>query len=121
MVRENLKIARNAIDAVVGAVKNFVKDNGGFIATTDEKCDKIYAYKIDWEYDDVSEQRVIAVRVIDDELMVVMTPYKNDIYDEPITEDYFNDNEWYCVGSCGDLVFTAQTILSIAESIDQYV
>jgi hypothetical protein len=121
MMKENLKIARNVIDAIVEDVKNFVKDNGGFIATTDEKCDIIYAYKIDWEYDDVSEQRVLAVCVENDELMVAMTPYKTDIYDEPLDKDYFNDNEWYCVGSCGTTVLTAQTILSIAECIDQYV
>jgi hypothetical protein len=120
MFKQKQVIAK-AIDTLVADVKNFVALNGGFIATTNGEFDTIYAYVIDWDYDDVSEQRVIAVRVKDNELQVIATPYKTDVYDEPLTEDYFTDDEWYYVGTCGDNVLTAQTILSIADSIEQYV
>lgn len=121
MKKENLKIALNAIDAVVEDVKKFVKDNGGFISTHDLTCDIMYAYAIDWNMDNVYEVRVIAIRVIDDVLEIATTFFKNEIYEVALTETDFTDEDWMVVGSCGDSVLTAQTILSIAESIDQYV
>jgi hypothetical protein len=35
--------------------------------------------------------------------------------------DDVDENDWYVVGSSGDMVLTASTILSIADSIEQYV
>jgi hypothetical protein len=115
------QIIAKAIDTLVADVKNFVALNGGFIATANDELDTIYGYKIDWDTDDVSEIRILAVRVKDNSLQVAVAIYKNDVYDEPITEDYFTDDEWYDVGEYGDSILTAQTILSIADSIEQYV
>ena len=115
------KIVADGINTLVADVRNFVILNGGFIATTNDELDTIYGYKIDWDTDDVSEIRILAVRVKDNELQVAGTIYKNDVYDEPLTEDYFDEDEWYSVGDCGDSILTAQTILSIADSIEQYV
>lgn len=120
-MKQTLKNAYGVINLLVVKVRDFVKENGGFIATANDELDTIYGYKIDWNTDDVSEIRIIAVRVKDDTLQVAGTIYKNDVYDEPITEDYFTDDEWYDVGDGGDSILTSQTILSIAESIDQYV
>ena len=120
-MKQTLRNAYGAINSLVVKVRDFVKENGGFIATINDELDTIYGYKIDWETDEVSEIRILAVRVKDDELQVAGTIYKTDVYDEPLTEDYFTDDEWYSVGNCGDIVLTAQTILSIADSIDQYV
>ena len=120
-MKQTLRNAYGAINSLVVKVRDFVKENGGFIATANDELDTIYGYKIDWNTDDVSEIRIIAVRVKDDTLQVAGTIYKNDRYDEPITEDYFTDDEWYDVGDGGDSILTAQTILSIADSIDQYV
>ena len=121
MKKENLKIALNAIDAVVKDVKKFVKDNGGFISTHDLYCDTMYAYVIDWNTDNVVEERIIAIRVIDGVLEIATTFFKNDVYEVALTENDFSDEDWMVVGSFGDSVLTAQTILSIAECIDQYV
>lgn len=115
------KLAVDAISTLVIDVKEFVKGHGGFISTHYSDCDTIYAYVVDWECDNVSEQRVLAVRVKDNELQILATPYKNDEYDEPLIEDDYNENDWHYVGTCGDTILTAQTILSIAESIEQYV
>ena len=121
IMKQTVKDAYGVINSLVVKVKDFVKENGGFIATANDELDTIYGYKIDWNTDDVSEIRIIAVRVKDDTLQVAGTIYKNDVYDEPITEDYFTDDEWYDVGDGGDSILTSQTILSIADSIDQYV
>lgn len=120
-MKQTLADVSKGINILVNKVRDFVKENGGFIITTNDELDTIYGYKLDWDTDDVSEIRIIAVRVIDDILQVAGTIYKNDVYDEPLTEDYFDEDEWYSVGGCGDSILTAQTILSIAESIDQYV
>ena len=121
MKKENLQNALKSINALVEDVKEFVKDNGGFISTHDLTCDTMYAYVIDWNMDNVDEERVIAIRVIDDVLEIATTFFKNEVYEVALTETDFTDEDWMVVGSCGDSVLTAQTILSIAESIDQYV
>ena len=121
IMKQTLKNAYGAINSLVVKVRDFVKENGGFIVTTNDELDTIYGYKVDWDTDDVSEIRILAVRVKDDILEVAGTIYKNDVYDEPLTEDYFDEDDWYAVGDCGDSILTAQTILSIADSIDQYV
>jgi hypothetical protein len=115
------QIIAKAIETLVADVKNFVTLNGGFISTHSMEWDIMYAYVVDWDYDDVSEQRVLAVRVKDNELQIIVTPYKTDVYDTPLTEDDYVDSDWYSVGTCGDSVLTAPTILSIADSIEQYV
>ena len=120
-MKQTLAVASKGINTLVNKVRDFVKENGGFISTTNSQWDTMYAYIVDWNLDIVTEERIIAVRVEDDILQVAGTIYKNDVYDEPLTEDYFDEDEWYSVGTCGDCVLTAQTILSIAESIDQYV
>ena len=119
-MKQTLAEVSKGINTLVNKVRDFVKENGGFISTTNDELDTIYGYEVDWNTDDVNEIRILAVRVKDDVLQVAGTFYKNDRYDQ-ITEDYFTDDEWYSVGDCGDSILTAQTILSIAESIDQYV
>ena len=120
-MKQTLAEVSKGINILVNKVRDFVKQNGGFISTHSMEWDAIYAYVIDWNYDDVSEQRVLAVRVKDNELQIIVTPYKTDVYDTPLTEDDYVDSDWYSVGTCGDNVLTAPTILSIAESIEQYV
>lgn len=123
-MEKNLKVACNAINALVEDVKTFVKANGGFIKTSNEDgaCDNIYGYVVDWNNDVVNEECVLAVRVQDDTLEIIPTSHKLCYsYGEEITEDTFVDDDWYPVGTGGDSVLLAQTILSIAESIEQYV
>lgn len=120
MKKENLKLAVNAISAVVEDVKEFVKDNGGIINTQDEHNDTLYSYVVDWGYDEVVECKVLGVKVVDDTLLIL--PAYGSAYlwgDVDITN--VEDSEWYVIGDCGDSILTAQTILSIAECIDQYV
>ena len=120
-MKQTLADVSKGINILVNKVRDFVKENGGFIATTNDELDTIYGYLVDWDSDDVSEIRILAVRVNNNVLQVAGTIYKTDMYDEPLTEDYFDEDEWYSVGDCGDSVLTAQTIISMAESIDQYV
>ena len=121
-MKENLKIAHNAINNLVNDVKDFVKAHNGFISAHDIGADLMYAYVLDWDCDDVNEQRIIAIRVNKHNVLeLIVTPYKNDLYDEDVTEDEYLDSDWYALGTCGDNVLTAPTILSIAESIEQYV
>jgi hypothetical protein len=81
----------------------------------------MYAYIVDWDLDIVTEERIIAVRVKDNLLQIIATPYNNDVYEEDMREEDCYEEDWYTIGTYGDSVLTAQTILSMAESIDQYV
>ena len=120
-MKQTLADVSKGINILVNKVRDFVKENGGFISTHDVGGDTIYSYVVDWDCDCVTEERVLAVRVNNDILQIICTPYKNDTYDTPIEEKDCTDEDWYSVGECGDSILTAQTILSIAESIDQYV
>ena len=120
-MEKNLKVACNAINALVEDVKTFVKANGGFIKTSNEDgaCDNIYGYVVDWDVDDVHEDIIYAIKVEGDELYVA-TCGKRWITIAN-SADEVDENDWYIVGSNGDMVLTSPTILSIAESIEQYV
>jgi hypothetical protein len=120
MKKENLRNALASINALVEDVKEFVKANGGIINTQNEECDTLYSYVVDWGIDEVVECKVLGVKVVDDTLLVL--PAYGSAYlwgDVDITK--VEDDEWYVVGSCGDSILTAQTILSIAECIDEYI
>jgi hypothetical protein len=120
-MKETLAVASKGINTLVNKVRDFVKENGGFISTTNSQWDTMYAYIVDWNLDIVTEERIIAVRVKDDLLEIIATPYKNDVYEEDMREEDCCEEDWYTIGACGDSVLTAQTIISMAESIDQYV
>ena len=120
-MKETLSNASKYINILVDKVRDFVKENGGFISTTNSQWDTMYAYIVDWNLDIVTEERIIAVRVKDDLLEIIATPYKHDVYEEDMREEDCYEEDWYTIGTCGDSVLTAQTIISIAESIDQYV
>ena len=120
MKKENLRNALASINALVEDVKEFVKANGGIIDTQNEKCDTLYSYVVDWGNDEVVECKVLGVKVVDDTLLVL--PAYGSIYfwgDVDIAK--VEDDEWYVLGECGDSILTAQTILSIAECIDEYI
>ena len=118
---KNLDIVYKAINDLVSEVKTFVKNNGGFIITTKEKCDRMYGYIVNYEAydDDVTEERIIAIMVEDDVLCIATCPSSLNIVVN--NKDDINEDDWYVIGSFGDSVLTAQTILSIADSIEQYV
>ena len=118
---KNLDKAVKAIENLTEEVKDFVVKNGGFINTTnvEGECDDIYGYLIDWYADEVEEVKVIAIKVEEDTLSVA-TSTKNMVTIIDGKED-LEDDEWYPMGTGGDSILQAQTILSIAESIEQYV
>ena len=120
-MKQTLADVSKGINILVNKVRDFVKENGGFISTTNSQWDTMYAYIVDWDLDIVTEERIIAVRVKDDLLQIIGTPYKNDVYEEDMREEDCCEEDWYTIGTCGDSVLTAQTIISMAESIDQYV
>lgn len=113
LTKSNLNIAIDAIDNLVKDVKVFVNDNGCFLNTSNPECDNMYAYVIDWDIDNVYETKIFAIRVTDDNLEILVP--------NNVNGDFDIDLNWYIIGSCGDSVLTAQTILSIAESIEQYI
>lgn len=120
-MEKTLKNVLGGINQLVNEVTKFVKTNGGFIDTSNSKgdCDYIYGYIVDWGADEVSEEVVYAVKVEDDKLFIATCNKEWMTIAE--SADCVPDEEWYVVGTCGDSVLTAQTILSIAESIEQYV
>ena len=118
---KNLKNVWDGINALVDEVKDFVTANGGFIKTANEvgDCDNIYAYVVDWDADDVHEDIVYAIKVEGNDLCIA-TCGKHWVTIAESADDV-EENDWYVVGGNGDMVLTAPTIISIADSIEQYV
>lgn len=120
MNKIDTSIAVNAIHKLVEDVKEFVKANGGIIDTQNEKCDTLYSYVVDWTNDEVVECKVLGVKVVDDTLLV-LPAYGSIYFWGEVDIANVVDDEWYVLGECGDSILTAQTILSIAECIDEYI
>ena len=120
MKKENLQNVLKSINALVEDVKEFVKANGGIIDTQDKKCDTLYSYVINWVEDEIVECKVLGVKVVDDTLFI-LPAYGSFYFWGDVDIANVEDDEWYVIGDCGDSILTAQTILSIAECIDQYV
>ena len=121
-MKTTLKKTIGMIDNLLNEVTEFVKLYG-VIDTRNPygNYDNIYAYEADYDNDEILEKRVIALRVSKDNTLELLLGYKNVNYKQPIDCADFDDDDWYPMGTGGDCILTAQTILSIAECIDQYV
>lgn len=104
-------------------VKTIVKDNGGFLNTqnNDYSKDTMYAYVANWDsVDSIEELTIVCMRVVDDRLELGLCP--NSInFRKSLVESDLTDDDWYTCSPCCSDTFFAQTILSIVESIHQYV
>jgi hypothetical protein len=120
MKKIDTSIAVNAINKLVKDVTEFVKANGGIIDTQDKEKDTLYSYVIDWSNDEVVECKVLGVKVVDDTLLV-LPAYGSIYFGGNVDIANVEDGEWYVVGECGDSILMAQTILSIAECIHEYI
>lgn len=119
-MKANLQKANNAIEALVEDIKRVTRENGGIIDTQDMGCDRIKAYIYDYyaECDgNYIECDVMGISVVNDKLFIL--PDLGGCYNFGETDlDSVADSEWYEIHAG---LLTAQTILSIAESIDQYI
>lgn len=119
-MKTNLQKAHNAIEALVEDIKRVVRENGGIIDTQVEGCDRIKAYVYDCyaTFDgNYIECDVMGIRLVNDKLFVL--PDLGACYTFGETDvNSVEDSEWYEIHTG---LLTAPTILSIAESIDQYI
>lgn len=122
-----LEIKREIDDVLKCLLKDIIKaieNKGGFINTqnNEDSFDTMYAYISYYLWSaphEIEEVKIIAMRVKDGHLELA-TCALNTSVTEILTEEDFDD-DWYTCGLPGDQIFFAQTILSIAESIDQYL
>ena len=117
-MKTNLQKANNAIDALVEDIKQVVRENGGIVDTQVKGCDRILAYITD--YDSYLECLVMGIKLDGERLMIL--PDYGACYSFGLTDvRTVEGSEWYEVRrDSKDLLFT-QAILSIAESLDQYI
>lgn len=100
------------LDVLYEEVKNIIIENGGFINTSG-KGDIIYSLEFN-SGDDITEYRVLGVRVIDNRIEIC-----SGYYDEKATDDELDKGEW------DDLIeingYYIQTLYNIFEGIRSYV
>lgn len=119
--REIDDVLRCLLEDIIKVVEN----KGGFINTqnNEDSFDTMHAYISYYLWSapyEIEEVKIIAMRVKGGHLELA-TCALNTSVTEILTEEDFSDNDWYTCGLPGDQIFFAQTILSIAESIDQYL
>ena len=119
-MKSNLQKANNAIEALVEDIKRVAREAGGIIDTQVKGCDHIKAYVYDCyaEFDNnYIECDVMGIKVVNDKLFVLPDFGSCYIFGETNINSV-EDSEWYEIHTG---LLSAQTILSIAESIDQYI
>lgn len=123
-----LEIKREIDDVLrclLGDIIKAVENKGGFINTqnNEDSFDTMYAYISYYLWSaphEIEEVKIIAMRVKDGHLELATCALNTGVT-EILTEEDFSDDDWYTCGLPGDQIFFAYTILSIAESIDQYL
>ena len=125
MFKEIKKEIDDVLKCLLKDIIKAVENKGGFINTqnNEDSFDTMYAYISYYLWsapNDIEEVKIIAMRVKDNHLELA-TCAVNTSVTETLTEEDFSDDDWYTCGLPGDQIFFAQTVLSIAESIDQYL
>ena len=100
------------LDVLYTEVKNIIKENGGFINTSGNG-DKIYSLEFN-SSDDITEYRVLGLRVEDDRIEICSA-----YWDGEETDEDLENSEW------DDLIeingYYVQTLYNIFEGIGSYV
>ena len=125
MFEEIKKEIDDVLKCLLKDIIKAVENKGGFINTqnNEDSFDTMYAYISYYLWSaphEIEEVKIIAMRVKDGHLELA-TCALNTSVTEILTEEDFGDDDWYTCGLPIDQIFFAQTILSIAESIDQYL
>lgn len=119
-MKENLQKAYSAINALVEDIKRVARENGGIVDTQVKGCTRIKAYVYDnYAVGDGNyiECDVMGIKVINDKLFVL--PDFGAYYTFGETDvNSVENGEWYEIS---EGLLSTQTILSIADSIDQYI
>lgn len=114
----------NVLQCLLKDIIKAIENKGGFLNTqnNENSFDIMYAYIIPFwtEPNIIEEVKIIAMRVKNNHLELA-TCASNLTINVVLTEEDFDEDDWYTCGIPGDEIFFAQTILSIAESIDQYL
>lgn len=103
------------------ALTQFVKINQGekgYIKTENEQNDAIWVLL--WQYYDniYEEQQIKAIRVKEGSLQILYDPFSVHYSDDDIANA--PENDWRTV-IYDDYILSSQTLLNIAESIEDYV
>lgn len=116
-MKDNLKNAVNAINALVEEIKQLVMDNGRIIDTQKKGCNRINTYVIEG-YGEIFGCYVMGIKVKENQLFI-LAGYGNCYTFGQTDIENTDDDEWFEVNN--KMILTEQTILSIAESIEQYI
>ena len=116
-------ILSTTIEAARIAIYDIVKANGGFIFI-DEDGDTIYGYALNGD-DFLEEYIVKGLRTTDDgDVEVYLVPILRGTKVVYTAEDVKNDTDadnWYTIGGSDGALYSWDTIISILESIEEYV
>ena len=105
------------------ALYDLVEANGGFVFI-DDGGDTIYGYALN-EDDFLEEYKVKALKSCDDgDVLVYLVPILRGVQVKYTAEDIKNETDsdnWYTLGGGDGMLYAWDTIISVLESIEEYV
>lgn len=117
-IKQLLKEHQETIDHIVWKIIDIVEETDKkFINTSDQhNKDVIYCYVYHDGFDELQELVCNGIAIMDGEICVLVSPYK---YDYLTDDEALESTDWLSFDS--GYVLEIPTVLSIAESIEQYV
>ena len=118
MIKALMKDHAETIDHLVWQLIDLIESTDKqFINTSDQRDkDVIYCYVYHDGFDELREMRCNGIALMDGVLCVLPTEYQNEFLTD---EEALESTDWLSLS--GGYVFEIPTILSIAESIEEYV
>ena len=98
---------------------DLLRKNNGLIITEDISCDPIYAFIMDEEWGRVTEYRILAVALFDDNVCILPAVCDNETLDGMTYDEIMESDDWYSV--YGGMCQISSTLYNICEVIDEYV
>ena len=101
------------------AIIRVVKENGGLVRTDNPKCDPIYGFIFNEEFDQYEDRKIIAIATCEDNDLSILFGSKYITLDGMTNDDILECDEWEPV--MAGMVIANATLLDICEKLEEYI
>ena len=117
---DNLVSEVNSLnDKMKQEIIKIVKENGGLVRTDNPKCDPIYGFIFNEEFDQYEDRKIIAIATCEDNDLSILFGSKYITLDGMTNDDILECDEWEPV--MAGMVIANATLLDICEKLEEYI
>ena len=106
-------------DKMKQTIIKIVKENGGLVRTDNPKCDPIYVFIFNEEFDQYEDRKIIAIATCEDNDLSILFGPKHITLDGMTNDDILECDEWEPV--MAGMVIANATLLDICEKLEEYI